>query len=71
VAVATSSSRAIFFFAFTSIVANYSCCRDQPGGSSTTRKGLMLFRMFVLGMVMFGSVGELPTVWAMADVPWG
>ncbi|MNF71371.1 Amino-acid carrier protein AlsT [compost metagenome] len=31
----------------------------------------MLFRMFVLGMVMFGSVGELPTVWALADVSMG
>ena len=63
---------AIFFFAFTSIVANYSYAETNLVFLEHNHKGgLMLFRMFVLGMVMFGSVGELPTVWAMADVSMG
>ena len=63
---------AIFFFAFTSIVANYSYAETNLVFLEHNHKGgLMLFRLFVLGMVMFGSVGELPTVWAMADVSMG
>ncbi|QFI56732.1 alanine/glycine:cation symporter family protein [Aeromonas simiae] len=60
---------AIFFFAFTSIVANYSYAETNLVFLERNHKvGLILFRLVVLGMVMFGSVGELPTVWAMADV---
>lgn len=63
---------AIFFFAFTSVFANYSYAetnlifieRNHPGG-------LTIFRMMVLGMVMFGAVAELPIVWAMADLSMG
>ena len=63
---------AIFFFAFTSIIANYAYAEsnlvflehNHPGG-------LLIFRCVALGMVMFGSVGELPTVWALADVSMG
>ena len=63
---------AAIFFAFTSIVANYSYAETNLVFLEHNHKGgLMLFRMFVLGMVMFGSVGELPTVWALADVSMG
>lgn len=63
---------AIFFFAFTSVIANYSYAetnlvfleRNHPGG-------LTVFRLLVLGMVMFGAVAELPIVWAMADLSMG
>jgi AGCS family alanine or glycine:cation symporter len=60
---------AIFFFAFTSIVANYSYAETNLVFLEHNHKaGILLFRLVVLAMVMFGSVGELPTVWAMADV---
>jgi len=63
---------AILFFAFTSVIANYSYAetnlifleRNHPGG-------LTVFRLLVLGMVMFGAVAELPIVWAMADLSMG
>ena len=35
------------------------------------KAGLNIFRVVVLGMVMFGAVADLPTVWAMADVSMG
>ncbi|EMW1015212.1 alanine:cation symporter family protein [Serratia marcescens] len=59
---------AIFFFAFTSIIANYAYAEsnlvflehNHPGG-------LIIFRCVALGMVMFGALAELPLVWKMAD----
>ncbi|GAA3534858.1 sodium:alanine symporter family protein [Zobellella aerophila] len=63
---------AIFFFAFTSIVANYAYAENNLIFLEHNHKaGLLVFRLFVLGMVMFGSIGELPTIWAMADASMG
>lgn len=63
---------AILFFAFTSIVANYAYAENNLVFlEHDSTAGLFTFRMFVLGMVMFGSIGELPTIWAMADVSMG
>jgi AGCS family alanine or glycine:cation symporter len=62
----------ILFFAFTSIVANYfyaeNCLvfieHNHPAG-------LLLFRLIVLGMVMFGAMASLPFVWNLADLSMG
>ncbi|MEZ8802651.1 alanine/glycine:cation symporter family protein [Vibrio splendidus] len=64
---------AIFFFAFTSIIANYSYAETNLIflEHNNNKKGLVLFRIVVLGMVMFGSLATLPTVWALADVSMG
>ncbi|MEH6531799.1 MAG: sodium:alanine symporter family protein [Photobacterium frigidiphilum] len=63
---------AIFFFAFTSLVANYSYAETNLIFLEHNNKaGLNVFRLVVLGMVMFGSIADLPTVWAMADVSMG
>ena len=63
---------AIFFFAFTSIIANYSYAETNLIFlEHNNKKGLVLFRIIVLGMVMFGSLETLPTVWALADVSMG
>jgi alanine or glycine:cation symporter, AGCS family len=63
---------AILFFAFTSIVANYAYAENNLIFLEHNHKGgLLVFRLFVLGMVMFGSMGELPTIWAMADASMG
>ncbi|ANP77740.1 sodium:alanine symporter [Vibrio crassostreae 9CS106] len=63
---------AIFFFAFTSIIANYSYAETNLIFlEHNNKKGLVLFRIVVLGMVMFGSLATLPTVWALADVSMG
>ncbi|MBF9001571.1 alanine/glycine:cation symporter family protein [Vibrio nitrifigilis] len=63
---------AIFFFAFTSIIANYSYAETNLIFlEQRNKKGLILFRIIFLGMVMFGSLANLPTVWSMADVSMG
>lgn len=63
---------AIFFFAFTSIIANYSYAETNLIFlEHNNKKGLTLFRIVFLAMVMFGSLATLPTVWAMADVSMG
>ncbi|MDP5291604.1 sodium:alanine symporter family protein [Oceanimonas sp. CHS3-5] len=63
---------AILFFAFTSIVANYAYAENNLVFLEHNHPaGLLVFRLFVLGMVMFGSIGELPTIWAMADTSMG
>ena len=62
----------VLFFAFTSIVANYfyaeNCLvfieHNHPAG-------LLIFRLIVLAMVMFGAVGSLPFIWNLADVAMG
>lgn len=63
---------AVFFFAFTSIIANYAYAETnlvflEHNGN----KRLLMFRCMVLGMVVFGAVAELPIVWAMADISMG
>ncbi|MCJ2375874.1 sodium:alanine symporter family protein [Vibrio sp. ZSDZ34] len=63
---------AIFFFAFTSIIANYSYAETNIIFLEHNHKvGLGIFRLVVLSMVLFGSVATLPTVWALADVSMG
>lgn len=62
----------ILFFAFTSIVANYfyaENCLIFLGRNHST--GLAVFRLLVLGMVMFGAIASLPFVWNLADVAMG
>ncbi|BBN81346.1 sodium:alanine symporter [Pseudoalteromonas sp. A25] len=69
---ATFIAIAILFFAFTSIVANYSYAETNLMFLEHNHKhGMMLFRLCVLGMVMFGAVGELGVIWTMADVSMG
>jgi AGCS family alanine or glycine:cation symporter len=62
----------VFFFAFTSIVANYfyaeNCLVYLQRGRP---RGLAFFRLLVLIMVLFGAVASLPFVWNLADVSMG
>lgn len=68
----TFIASAVFFFAFTSIVANYAYAENNLVFLEHNHPSrLRLFRTAVLGMVMFGAVGELPLVWSMADVAMG
>ncbi|MCF6437784.1 sodium:alanine symporter family protein [Pseudoalteromonas sp. MMG022] len=69
---ATFIAIAILFFAFTSIVANYSYAETNLMFLEHNHKhGMAIFRLCVLGMVMFGAVGELGVIWTMADVSMG
>ncbi|MCC4799727.1 sodium:alanine symporter [Enterovibrio norvegicus] len=63
---------AIFFFAFTSIIANYSYAETNLIFLKYNHKVVLnVFRCIVLGMVMFGALAELPIVWVMADTSMG
>ncbi|OOF19837.1 sodium:alanine symporter family protein, partial [Salinivibrio sp. MA427] len=63
---------AIFFFAFTSIIANYSYAETNLLFiNGRWRPALPYFRALVLGMVMFGALAELPLVWTLADASMG
>lgn len=63
---------AIFFFAFTSIIANYSYAETNLLFLERKGKvGIVFFRFAVLAMVIFGSVASLPVVWGLADVSMG
>ena len=62
----------ILFFAFTSVVANYfyaeNCLVFLEHNHAA---GLLIFRLMVLGMVLFGSLASLPFVWNLADLSMG
>ncbi|HAS6157327.1 TPA: amino acid carrier protein [Vibrio vulnificus] len=63
---------AIFFFAFTSIIANYSYAETNLVFLEHNHKaGLNVFRLVVLALVGFGAIAPLPVVWALADVSMG
>ncbi|KZN67696.1 alanine/glycine:cation symporter family protein [Pseudoalteromonas luteoviolacea] len=62
---------AILFFAFTSIVANYSYAETNLIFLQENKMAMMVFRVCVLGMVMFGAVGELGLIWTLADISMG
>lgn len=63
---------AILLFCFTSIIANYSYAETNVLFLSGNRKGVLpLFRICVLGMVMFGAVAKISLVWNLADVSMG
>ncbi|MGO2131262.1 MAG: alanine/glycine:cation symporter family protein [Pseudoalteromonas prydzensis] len=63
---------AILFFAFTSIVANYSYAETNLLFLEHNHEhGMLIFRLVVLGMVMFGSVSELGLIWTLADISMG
>lgn len=62
---------AIFLFAFTSIIGNYAYAESNINFIKRNPTVVLVFRLMVLGMVMFGATGSLPLVWDMADVSMG
>ncbi|RCW62647.1 alanine/glycine:cation symporter family protein [Saliterribacillus persicus] len=58
----------IFFFAFSSVIGNY--YYGETNVSFLNHKGpwLTIYRVFVLAMVMFGSMASIQLVWDMADM---
>ncbi|GAA0316042.1 alanine/glycine:cation symporter family protein [Psychrobacter aestuarii] len=65
---------AIFFFSFTSIIANYSYGESNLefiSGKKNAKGMIMIFRFLVLGMVFVGSVASLPAIWNFADLSMG
>jgi len=62
---------AVFLFSFTSIVADYSYGEINIVFLKESRAAVRVYRIAVLGMVLFGSFATLPLVWALADVAMG
>ncbi|MDR0615289.1 MAG: alanine:cation symporter family protein [Synergistaceae bacterium] len=60
---------AIFFFAWSSILANYYYGESNIGYlfPKIGKTGMSVYRVAVLGMLYFGAVSNVPLVWEMAD----
>ncbi len=62
---------AIFLFAFTSLIANYSYGESNITYIFKSKWAVNIYRIAVLGMVFIGAVLDLPLVWAFADLSMG
>lgn len=62
---------AIFFFAFSSVVGNYYYGETNIEFINAHQSWLTIYRVLVLGMVMFGAMAEVKIVWSMADLFMG
>lgn len=61
----------IFLFAFSSIVGNYYYGQSNMEFVNLSKTGLNVFRVIVVGMVLFGSLTKVQIVWNLADVFMG
>lgn len=65
---------AIFFFSFTSIIANYSYGESNLefiSGEKSAKVAILVFRFMVLAMVFIGAIASLPAIWNFADLSMG
>lgn len=65
---------AIFFFSFTSIIANYSYGESNIeflSGERNAKMAMLSLRIALLAMVFIGSVANLTSVWNFADLSMG
>lgn len=63
---------ALLFFAFTSLIANYSYAETNLIFLMHKHtKGLIFLRIAVLGMIIFGALQSNDVIWALADVSMG
>lgn len=62
---------AILLFAFSSIIANYYYGESNLRFIKDSKALVNVYRLAVLGMVVWGAMGSLPTVWAFADASMG
>ncbi|MBY0597769.1 alanine/glycine:cation symporter family protein [Bacillus bingmayongensis] len=61
----------IFLFAFSSLLGNYYYGETNIAFIKESKGLLMIYRVAVVAMVVFGSVATLQTVWNMADLFMG
>jgi len=63
---------ALLFFAFTSVIANYSYAETNLVFlMHKNTRGVILLRIAVLGMIIFGSLQSNDVIWALADISMG
>jgi AGCS family alanine or glycine:cation symporter len=58
----------VFLFAFSSIIGNYYYGETNIEFIKESKTWMTVYRLAVVGMVLFGSVVELDIVWSMADL---
>lgn len=61
----------IFLFAFSSVIGNYYYGEANIEFLNGSKFILNIYRAFVVGMVMFGSLAKIQVVWDMADLFMG
>lgn len=59
---------AIFMFAYSSVIGNYYYGETNIGFIKKSKTMLLIFRVLVVGFVMFGSVAKVQLVWDLADL---
>ena len=62
---------ALFFFAFSSILGNYYYGEANIRYFSRCKWVLVVYRLLVGGMVMFGAIASLEVAWGLADITMG
>ncbi len=61
----------IFLFAFSSLVGNYYYGETNIEFINNSKTGLFIYRLAVVGMILFGSIAKVQIVWDMADLFMG
>ncbi|MEW9671102.1 alanine/glycine:cation symporter family protein [Ammoniphilus sp. 3BR4] len=59
---------AVLLFAFSSVIGNYYYGETNIEFINSNKVWVLLYRMAVVGMVLFGSVAKIGIVWDMADL---
>lgn len=61
-------SFSVLLFAFTSIIGNYYYGQANVEFVTKSKKAMIVFRVFVVALVLFGALAQLKLVWNMADL---
>ena len=61
----------LFFLAFSSVIGNYYLAQANLEYLTDSKTAMMVFRLVVIGFVVFGAFGSVPLVWALGDTMAG
>ena len=61
----------LFFLAFSSVIGNYYLAQTNLEYLTESKSALNVFRLVVIGFVIFGAFGSVPLVWALGDTMAG
>ena len=61
----------LFFLAFSSVIGNYYLAQANLQYLTDSKSALTIFRVAVIGFVIFGAFGSVPLVWALGDTMAG
>ena len=61
----------LFFLAFSSVIGNYYLAQANVEYLTSSKTVMLIFRLGVIGFVIFGAFGSLPLVWALGDTMAG